>query len=401
MNVLINGAGVAGPTLAYWLKRYGFTPTLLEEAGALRTSGYVIDFWGTGFDIAEKMGLIPRLLQVGYRVNDVRFVDRRGERVGGFSVDIFNKLTDGRYITIARSDLSAAIYDSLRGEVETIFGERICDLKFDDKKVQVTFRQLKPREFDIVIGADGLHSDVRQLLFGAESKFETYMGYKVAAFETTGYQPRDELTFVAFNRPGLQLSRFAMRGDRTLFLMIYADADSRSPPHGDEAAQKRELHARFDGLGWECDQILAAMDRCQSLYFDRVSQIRLPIWFKGRSALIGDAAAAPSLLAGQGAALAMIEAYVLAGELSLSPQNPAVAFAGYEARLRKFVETKQIGAKRFAGALAPKTAFGLLFRNLVTRVMDIPFVAEWAAGSQIRDKVVLPVYASLPASKAA
>ena len=400
MNVLISGVGVAGPTLAFWLKQYGFTPTLLEEARALRTSGYVIDFWGTGFDIAEKMGLLPRLMQSGYRVNDVRFVDERGERVGGFSVEIFNKLTAGRYITIARSDLSAAIYDSLRGEVETIFGEQICDLKFDCDKVQATFRQLKPREFDIVIGADGLHSDVRQLLFASDSKYETYLGYKVAAFETTGYRPRDELTYVAFNRPGMQIARFAMRGDRTLFLMIYADANPRCPQSSDLPAQKRELHACFDGLGWECDQILGAMDRCQSIYLDSVSQVRMPIWFRGRGALIGDAAAAPSLLAGQGAALAMIEAYVLAGELSLSPRNPTVAFASYEARLRKFVETKQIGAGRFAGALAPKTEIGLRFRNLVTRAMDLPFVAEWAAGSQIRDQIELPSYA-LPTARAA
>jgi 2-polyprenyl-6-methoxyphenol hydroxylase-like FAD-dependent oxidoreductase len=400
MNVLISGAGIAGSTLAFWLKRHGCTPTLLEEAQALRTSGYVVDFWGQGFDIAEKMGLIPELVRDGYRVREVRFVDNHGQRVGGFSVEVFNRLTRGRYVTVARSRLAEAIYASLQGKVETIFGERVCDLKFIGDDVQASFLKLPPRRFDLVIGADGLHSNIRQLLFDAQSKFETYLGYKVATFEASGYRPRDELTFVSFSRPGLQVSRFAMRDDRTLFLLIYADKSPKCPAPSDITTQKRELHARFDGQGWECARILSVLDQCQSVYFDRVSQIRMPNWFKERAALVGDAAAAPSLLAGQGAALAMMESYVLAGELARSPRNPSVAFARYDGLLHKFVEAKQIGAERLASSFAPRTELGLLVRNLVTRALGIPFVADWTIGPQVRDDINLPAYETMSARAA-
>lgn len=400
MNVLISGAGIAGATLAFWLRRYGFTPTLLEQAPRPRTSGYVVDFWGTGFDIAGKMGLLPTLKAQAYNADQVKFVDENGERIGGFPVDILEKLTNGRYLTIARSDLALSIYDAIGRDTETIFGEQICDLRFGGDDVEATFFKMEPRRFDIVVGADGLHSDVRQLAFGPESQYERYLGYKVAAFEVGGYRERDERTYVSYNRPGIHVARFATRGDRTLFLLIFADKDPSIPVAHDVAARRRELHARFDGKGWECDEIMSAMDRCDSVYFDRISQIRMPSWFKDRCVLVGDAAAAPSLLAGQGAALAVVEAYVLAGELSRTPANASAAFARYEATLRNFVDTKQVGAERFAGSFAPKTELGLLVRNWMSRFLNVPIVAEWMIGAQTRDDIVLPDY-SLASLRAA
>ena len=166
MNVLISGAGIAGPTLAFWLRKYGFAPTLVENAPALRTSGYVIDFWGLGYDIAEKMGLLPDIACIGYHMQELRIVDDGGRRLSGFGVQVFRELTGGRYITLGRSDLSKLIYDRISGSCEIIFGDSITGLRQADGEVHVEFEHGGERRFDLVIGADGLHSRVRELVFG-------------------------------------------------------------------------------------------------------------------------------------------------------------------------------------------------------------------------------------------
>ena len=159
--MIVNGVGIAGPTLAYWLRKAGHEVMLVEEAPELRRGGYVIDFWGLGYDIAEKMGLIPRIKELGYQVRDVRFVDRHGRRSGGFSVDSFGRLTKGRFTSLRRSDLAMTIYQALNGQVETILGESVARVENLGHCVRVSFDHSPPREADLVIGADGLHSRVR------------------------------------------------------------------------------------------------------------------------------------------------------------------------------------------------------------------------------------------------
>jgi 2-polyprenyl-6-methoxyphenol hydroxylase-like FAD-dependent oxidoreductase len=222
MKILISGAGIAGPTLAYWLERYGMESTIVEEAPALRTGGYIIDFWGTGFEIADRMGLLPEILTKGYRVEEVRVVNREGQRVAGFSAESFWRAAGGRYTSLPRGDLAASIFGSTRGKIETIFGDS-TKIEQSPTSVHVTFEKGSARDFDLVVGADGLHSRVRELECGPESQFEKYLGYKVAAFEAPGYRPRDELTFVMYTEVGQQVSRFTMRGDRTMFLFIFED----------------------------------------------------------------------------------------------------------------------------------------------------------------------------------
>ena len=388
--VLISGAGIAGPTLAFWLKAAGFEPTLIERAPALRAGGYVIDFWGLGYDIAERMGLATDIDRMGYHMRELRIVDDRGERVTGFGTKVFNELSGGRFVTLGRSDLSRLLFEKIKDTTEIIFGTEIVDLQEHADSVQVQFNTGDERRFDLVIGADGLHSNVRRLVFGPEDRFEKQLGYLVAAFEVRGYRPRDEDVYVIYSEPGRMLGRFALHADRTLFLFVFAADVDPLPAVLD--LQKAMLRERFGDGKWECSRILGELDRTQDLYFDRVSQIMLDSWSRGRVALVGDAAFCVSLMAGQGSALAITAAYVLAGELAKARGRHEVAFGKYEELLRAYIEMKQRGAERFAGAFAPRTQFGLFFRNQVIKAFAIPGLARLAFGREIIDTMQLPDY---------
>lgn len=394
MRILIAGAGIAGPALAWWLRHHGFTPTLVESAPQLRTGGYIIDFWGAGFDIAERMHLLPALDPLGYTVQELRAVDERGRRIASVPASAFAKMARGRLISIARGDLAACLYAALGGEVETLFGDRIVGLRTGGTGVEVEFQHAAPRTFDLAIGADGLHSGVRQLAFGDEARFEKYLGCKAAAFQAAGYAPRDELVYVMHTEVGQQVARFSMRDDRTMFLFTFKDPDAAIPATIEE--QKGVLRRRFAGSGWEVPQILDALDSASDLYFDRVSQIRMGSatrsWSRERVALVGDAASCVSLLAGQGSALAMVGAYLLAGELARSPEDAAGAFARYQQRFGPFVLGKQKAAPRMVDFFAPRSAPALLLRNGALRLMSRPWMISLAAGRSLYDRIEIPDY---------
>ena len=390
-SVLISGAGIAGPTLAFWLKAAGLQPTLVEHAPTLRSSGYVIDFWGLGYEIAERMGLASEINRIGYHMRELRIVDSRGQRVTGFGTNVFRELTGGRFVTLGRNDLSRLLFEKIKEKTDVLFGDEIVGLEEDANGVRVQFKHAGERQFGLVIGADGLHSKVRELVFGSENRFEKQLGYLVAAFEVRGYRPRDEGVYVIYSQPGRMLGRFALHEDRTLFLFVLTETE-RAPPIGDQAAQKAILCERFNDGTWECPHILAELDHIHNLYFERVSQIKMDRWFRGRVALVGDAAFCVSLLAGQGSALAMTAAYVLAGELAKAKGNHDQAFGKYQKILRTFISSKQKGAEHFASAFAPKTRSGPFFRNQVIKMLTIPGLARLAFGRDITDTLALPEY---------
>jgi 2-polyprenyl-6-methoxyphenol hydroxylase-like FAD-dependent oxidoreductase len=239
MRILVSGAGIAGPTLAWWLHRYGHQVTIIEKAPALRTGGYVIDFWGAGFDVAERMGLMPLIMERGYLIQQVRVLDPNNRQIAGFSADVFSKIVNGRYVSIAHGDLAGILFESLGCSIEVIFGDSITALEQSEDAVQVSFERGADRRFDLVIGADGLHSQVRTLVFGQERNFERYLGYYAAAFEATGYQRRDELAYVMYTEVGQQIACFSMRDDRTMFL--FTSAVSNSSPATSSSSQKTLL----------------------------------------------------------------------------------------------------------------------------------------------------------------
>ena len=390
MKVLIVGAGIAGPTLAYWLLRAGHETTLVERTPELRSGGYLVDFWGAGFDVAERMGIVSELRRRGYVFTEARAVDRDGHRVASFKPSAIMGPTQ-RYLSIARSDLAAVIYDALDSAAELILDDTVQTLVDDGERVRVRFESGQARDFDLVVGADGLHSRVRRLAFGPDQAYEKYLGIVVAAFEAEGYRARDELIAMMHAEVGFQAVRVSFRDDHTLFLLTVRH--DGPVPEDDRAAQEALLRTRLAGKGWETSAMLDLMPQAITFYFDSVSQIRMPSWTRGRVALVGDAAACPSFLAGQGSALAMVESYTLAAELSRCTDY-SKAFAHYEERLAPLLRSKQDAAVGLALAFAPKNTLQLLVRNTVMRLMGLPKVADLAMGKSFRDAVELPTFAA-------
>lgn len=393
-TALISGAGIAGPATAYWLNAAGWKTTIVESAAQPRRGGYVIDFWGLGYDLAARMGLLGEIDRLGYHVRELRVVGEQGERIAGFGASVLEELTGGRYVTLARSDLSHLLLHAAAPPTETIFGEEIAAIDQHRDGVEVRLAGGAERRFDLVVGADGLRSQVRRLVFGPDERFEKPLGYAVAAFEADGYRPRDPDVYLMHCKPGRMLGRFTLHQDRSLFLFVFAH-QGELPREPD--AQKSLLASCYRDGGWETAEILRSMEATRDLYLDRVSQILAPRWSRGRVVLVGDAAFCVSLLAGQGSALAIVAAFVLAGELARH-DDIAEALGAYERLLRPYVATKQAGASRFAGAMAPRTRAGLIFRNWVIRAFSIPGLAKLAVGREIIDQLALPDYPLHPAA---
>jgi len=389
-TVLISGAGIAGPALAHWLLRYGFTPTLIERAPHFRDGGYMIDIWGTGYDILERFGSRAEAERRGYHFDRLAFVDEDGRELAGFGGKVFRRALKDRFFSSPRGDLARLLYETVEGKVETQFGTAIADHRENADGVDVTFTTGETRRFDLVVGAEGLRSRLRERVFGPEKKFEKYLGYCAASFIVDGYPHRDEGTYLSYAKPGRQISRYAMREGRTAFLLVFA-RQARPTVH-DADAQKALLHQMFGRDGWETPEILPLLDKAGDLYFDAVSQIRMPSWSKGRVVLLGDTAYCPSLLAGAGSHFAMLGAYVLAGELKRAGGDHARAFAEYEKTLRAYLTGQQNMAVGFAGSFTPKTAFGIAFRNFMLKLMGIPFFGEWMVRRMLGEPFAIPDY---------
>ena len=219
--VLVSGAGIAGTTIAYWLLKRGFVPVLIEHAPRFREGGYIIDFWGVGFDVAERMGLIPVLRTAGYIIDRIEFVTQNSTRRSYLGANVFKRALGERFLSIQRGDLADAIYRTIENGVETIFGDSIVEIRQSGDAVEVTFERGRPRTFDLVIGADGLNSAVRIALFGPRENFERYLGYYAASFITSDYPWRTEHTYLSYAAPGRQISRYALHEGRTAFLLVF------------------------------------------------------------------------------------------------------------------------------------------------------------------------------------
>lgn len=364
-SVLISGASIAGLTLAYWLDRHGFEVTVVERASTVRSGGYPIDIRGTAIGVVERMGLRSQVDAAHIASRALTFVDAEGKVIGILPIyDLTGNEAD-QDVELPRGALATLLYGLTRdSRVRYRFEGSIEAVEDDGAGVDVRFESGERQGYDVVIGADGLHSNTRRLMFGPEEPFNRYLGCTFNLFSV----PNDmELSHggIVYAEPGRAAGVLAVRDSPELFAMLMFA--TRTPPfgaHPDKAEQIRRTANVFADGGWEVPRLLEAMRRADDLYFDTVSQIRMPGWSKGRVVLVGDAAFAPSFRSGQGTSLALVGAYVLAGELA-AHDDPTDAFAAYERTVRPFVEANQALAIKANGddLLLPRTSEELIARN--------------------------------------
>jgi 2-polyprenyl-6-methoxyphenol hydroxylase-like FAD-dependent oxidoreductase len=373
-TVLISGAGIAGPTLAYWLARHGLRPTVVEHAASARSSGSPVDVRGPAVAVAEQMGVMPAIGQAGTEVTAMSFVNATGRRVGRINLQALQQAAGSREVELPRGDLASILYQASRDHAEFLFDDAIVALDQDEHGVAVTFERAHPRRFDLVLGADGLHSAVRRLAFGPESDFVDYLGLYVATLRLDA-PIEDGREVVMHNTPGRAVAIHPSRGDALAFFAFRHPAVPDFD-HRDTSQHKRLLAAAFADGAWRVPELLERVQAADDLYFDSVSQVRVRPWWHGRVALVGDAASCVSLF-GDGSSLAIAGAFTLAEELGASPGDHRLAFRRYEAHHRTLVDPRQRNIPRAASLLIPATRPGILARNLATRLWPVGAAAGW------------------------
>lgn len=370
-KVLIAGASLAGPTLAYWLHRYGFAVTVVEKAHAPRGGGYPIDVRGTAVEVVRRMGVLPRLQAAHIDTGRFTFLDADGAEVATLHPHAVAGSVEGQDLEVARGDLTAALYETVRDDVELVFDDSVDRLDQHERGVDVTFRSGKQRTFDVVVGADGMHSGTRKVVLGPEEQFHRYLGYGFAVFTMPNILGLSR-ELMMWNTPGRAAALYAT-GDATddvhAFLNFHLP---ERPLHvvreglRDPDAPRDLVAGAFAGAGPQITTIVKAMYQADDLFFDTAGQIRMPSWSSGRVAFVGDAAYAPSFLTGQGSSLALVGAYMLARSLATHGDH-AEAFAAYERDTREFVTMNQALVDKGGARLFPTTAEALERRNAMLR----------------------------------
>ncbi|MFD1886074.1 FAD-dependent monooxygenase [Paenibacillus wenxiniae] len=394
-KILISGASIAGPTLAYWLSRYGFDVTVVELSKTVRNGGYPVDVRGTAVDVAEQMGIYAHLQEKNIHSEKISFLHPDGSTAGVMRPIMLTGGSATRDIDLPRGELTAALYNlTLKQPIEYRFDDSITAMHEDDDGVHVSFRSGKQDTFDLVIGADGMHSNTRRLLFGDEAPFTRYLGYCFGGFtvpNTMGLAYES----VVYALPGRYAILSVVKDSDTVHAFLnFATEDTPDIDHRDTGQQRKRIADCFAGEGWMIPELVQHMLHADDFYFDTVSQIHLPHWHEGRVALVGDAAHAPSFLTGQGSSLAMVGAYILAGELAIHA-NYEDGFIAYERIMRPFAEANQALANQ-ASFMMPRTADEINARNQLLDALSVNGDASMPGedSGDIYSSLRLPDYSS-------
>jgi 2-polyprenyl-6-methoxyphenol hydroxylase-like FAD-dependent oxidoreductase len=354
-RVLISGASIAGPAVAFWLNRYGFEVTVVEKAPEVRAGGQAVDFKGpTHHSVLQRMGILDAVQRASVADNDGAIVNAKGRKIG-----VVPGAFSGGEINIPRGDLARIVYDLTADKCEYVFGDSISTLTETADGIDVTFNHGAPRTFDIVIGADGIHSNVRKLAFGPESDYVTHLGYYYVLADLDAGD--DD---VLYNEPGRMAG---LGGSKAPAFFVFA-SDPLPGARDDVKLQKQQVMDAYRGGAWRLPELMAMIPDSPEFYMDSISRVTTDHYAKGRVALVGDSAYG-NALGGFGTGLSVVGAYVLAGELSRADGDFAVAFARYEAKYRGYASVSQkINAGRL---LAPRSHLGIVGRNLLFTALKL------------------------------
>lgn len=391
-KIAINGLGIAGPTLAWWLKEYGFEPVIFEKAPEFRTGGYLVDFWGNACEVLKKMNLFEQLQDKSYLIKNIHCFDDKGNRSSKVNISELIKGNYNDFLSLKRGDISQAIYNACQEKNITIkFGVSID--KLHDKKDHVTVELTDGscEDFDLVIGADGLHSHIRSLAFNKNEYQENDLNKYIAAFSIKGYEHYEKFTYGISVGDKQQVARVSIDENETLAMFIMNASLVDNFPVSLED-KKLLLSSLFKEFKWESPEILSHLEKVDNIYFDKVSQIRMSGWHKNRVALVGDAASCPSILMGLGSIFAIIEAYVLAGELYKAKGDHAVAFNEWQNKLKDIIDRKQKIGLANLSAIAPEEIAHKYLSKITVKISSTPVISKFIGAAIFNEQIDLPEY---------
>lgn len=365
MRVLISGGGIAGLTLAYWLHQYGIEAVVIERAAPHCHDGYGLDFYGSGYDVAERMGVIDALRAQQMPWEEIAYVNTSGKRVAHIGIGLMYKIMRGRYMPLMHSTLEEVLYQAVANDVEIRHNTMLAAVEASPDEVAVTFNDGKTDSFDLLIGADGVHSNVRRLIFGKDDQFERYLGYYFASYPLADRYGIGH-GWINYTEPGRLASAYGSNKDGEIItFFMYKAPDEGYIPREQRLPRLRKVYA---GMGWIAPQLLEAVPDPEHILLDTMTQIQMPSWHQGRVTLVGDACGCPTSLSGQGASMAMGGAYILAEALHTAPDY-ASAFDRYEQHVRPPVEQRQKNARGNAGVFLPGSRMGVVVQQLALKLL--------------------------------
>ena len=398
-NILIAGGSIAGPALAHWLHRFGFRSTIVERAPGLRAGGQAIDLRGVAKEVVRRMGLDRQVRDACTDTDGMSVVTRNNRRLATVRADHFDGDGFIAEIEILRGDLSEVFYTATKDTTEYLFGDRIEALEESADGVEVRFASGLQRRFDLVIGADGLHSGVRALVFGPESDYVHHLGHYLSFFTVPNHLGLRRWA-VGYGEPGRSAGIRSIHDGTEAMGFLSFRSEQLEYDFRDLGQQRAIVRERFAGAGWEIPWLLDQMDRAPDFFFDSCGQVEIDSWSSGRVALLGDAASCPSPMSGQGTSLAVVGAYVLAGELAKAGGDHVVAFAEYERTMRGFVASNQKMGRANAARSSPNSRFALNVQILAAALVPYLPGKSMLARPLLRavNDIELPDYAGLAVS---
>jgi len=364
-TVLISGAGIAGPAVAFWLSRYGVRPVVIERADKLRLGGQNVDIRGAGRIVVRRMGIEKEILAATTGEKGLRFVDARNTTKAEFPAGTSDSDGFTAELEILRGELAGILYNQTQNDTEYVFGDHITDVREHDDRITVFFAKGKPRDFDLVIAADGIRSRTRALVFGSEAEIRE-LGLYMAYF-TIPRIASDDAWWSWYNAPKRRVISLRPDNVGTTRALISFISEPRGYERLGVEEQKNILCKLFADAGWEAPRILAALKDSTDVYFESIGQVHAPRWSRGRVALVGDAGYCPSPISGMGTSLAFVGAYVLAGEIGKN-ENYREAFASYERIMRPYVQRAQQLPPGAPGLAHPNTNMGIAIFHGCARI---------------------------------